>query len=84
LLTAIGLPELIAADPAAYEAMAIAMAREPEKLRQVREKLAAHRASAPLFDTKRLCRNIEAAYQMMWEKHQKHEAPRGFQVGTRS
>lgn len=82
VLTAIGMPELIASNAAAYEALAIAMAEKPDELKRVREKLAEHRRSAALFDTKRFCRNIEAAYRTMWERHKRHEAPQGFTVGA--
>jgi len=34
----------------------------------LREKLAANRATAPLFDTPRLARNIEAAYLELLKK----------------
>lgn len=84
LLTALDLPELIAPNIAAYEAMAIELAQKPEALQSLRQKLAERRTSAALFDTKRICRNIETAYQTMWEKHRKGEAPQGFSVGAQS
>jgi len=65
LLMAAGLPELIARSPEEYEAMALDLARNPEKLKTVRDKLAANRATAPLFDTARFTRNLEAAYVTM-------------------
>ena len=34
-----------------------------------------------LFDSERLCRNIEAAYLRMWEIHRRGERPRSFAVG---
>lgn len=84
LLTAIGLPELIASDLAAYESMAVGFAERPAELAAVRQKLANLRTTAPLFDTKRFCRNLEAAYQSMWDKHRKNEAPRAFAVADQS
>lgn len=65
LLSAAGLPELIARSPQEYEAMALDLARNPEKLKTLRDKLAANRATAPLFDTARFTRYLEAAYQNM-------------------
>lgn len=65
LLQAAGLPELIAPTPDDYEAMAVALARDPEKLAALRAKLAANRASAPLFDTPRFARDIEAVYEKL-------------------
>jgi len=38
------------------------------RLKALRDRLAANRATAPLFDTTRLARNIEAAYLALLEK----------------
>jgi protein O-GlcNAc transferase len=65
LLTAAGLPELITRTAEEYEATALALARDPGRLERIREKLAANRAAAPLFDTKRFTRSLEAAYETM-------------------
>lgn len=65
LLTAIGMPELIAASPADYETMAIELARDSARMVEIKRKLAANRATARLFDTPRFARDIEAAYTAM-------------------
>jgi predicted O-linked N-acetylglucosamine transferase (SPINDLY family) len=65
LVTAAGLPELIAADLPAYEQTAIALARDPAALASLRARLAATRGQAPLFDSDRLRRSLEAAYGEM-------------------
>ena len=65
LLTAAGLPELIARTPQDYEAMALALARDPARLKSLREKLATNRASAPLFDMRAFARGLEATYEAM-------------------
>ena len=65
LLTAAGLPELITETAEDYENLALALARDPARLAALRDKLAANRATAPLFDTPRLARDLEAAYQRM-------------------
>jgi predicted O-linked N-acetylglucosamine transferase (SPINDLY family) len=69
LLTAIGLPELIAETRATYEATAIALARDAPRLGSLRERLAANRLREPLFDSRRLTRHLEAAYAAMFERH---------------
>jgi len=69
LLTAIGLPELIAESAEDYEARALTMARDPARLKTLRDKLFANRATAPLFDTPRLARDLEALYRKMLEKN---------------
>jgi protein O-GlcNAc transferase len=65
LLTAAGLPELIAETAQDYEALALALARDPARLKALRDRLAANRTTAPLFDTQRLTRDLEAAYLEM-------------------
>lgn len=68
LVTAAGLPELVTRSADEYETLAVALARDPARLKAMREKLATARNSAPLFDTARLARNIEAAYVTLLEK----------------
>ncbi|MFD3266092.1 O-linked N-acetylglucosamine transferase, SPINDLY family protein [Phenylobacterium ferrooxidans] len=80
LLQAAGLPELITKDLAAYEALALALARDPERLAALKAKLAAGLATAPLFDTDLSRRHIEAAYTIAWERHQRGEPPAAFDV----
>jgi predicted O-linked N-acetylglucosamine transferase (SPINDLY family) len=62
LLHAVGMPELIAPTPRDYEAMAVALARDPDRLAAIKAKLAANRTTAPLFDTVRFARDIEEIY----------------------
>jgi predicted O-linked N-acetylglucosamine transferase (SPINDLY family) len=52
LFSAIHLPELITSTQEEYEALAIQLATNPERLRQIRQKLKDNRLTAPLFDTK--------------------------------
>jgi len=80
LLGAIGLPELITDDLAAYEALAVRLAREPGLLRGLKDRLARNRVTHPLFDTDRFRRHIESAYRQMWEIAERGEAPRHFAV----
>jgi protein O-GlcNAc transferase len=70
LLNAIGLPELITSTPQAYEALAIELATNPEKLATIKSRLANNRLTTPLFDTQTFTRHIEAAYTTMYERHQ--------------
>jgi predicted O-linked N-acetylglucosamine transferase (SPINDLY family) len=69
LLTAVGLPELIAWDREEYERLAVALARQPGLLAAVRGKLSMTHASAALFDTPRLTRNLETLYRRMYRRH---------------
>jgi predicted O-linked N-acetylglucosamine transferase (SPINDLY family) len=70
LLQAIGLPELITTTGQAYRDLAVELATHPEKLQEIRRKLAANRLATPLFDTGRYVRHLEAAYEAMYTRHQ--------------
>jgi protein O-GlcNAc transferase len=70
LLRAVGLPELITATPQDYERRAIELAKDPDGLAALRRKLAANRATTPLFDTVLFARRIEAAYTTMHRRYQ--------------
>ncbi len=80
LLTALGLPELIAADLAAYEALALQLAREPGRLAALKARLEEKRLAAPLFDSARFTRHLESAYQTMQERRLCGLPPEGFAV----
>ncbi|ALF56465.1 UDP-N-acetylglucosamine--peptide N-acetylglucosaminyltransferase SEC [Nostoc piscinale CENA21] len=67
LLMAIGLPELITNSLETYEQLAIHLATYPEKLQQIKQKIAQNRTTYPLFDTPLYTRNLEQSYLKMWE-----------------
>ncbi len=69
LLTAIGLPELITQTPQEYEALAIELASNPEKLAAIKSKLADNRTTTPLFNTVLFAKHVEAAYAAMYERY---------------
>ncbi len=75
IVTAAGLAELVAADLAEYERQAIHLAQHRDKLRNLRERLIAGRNSCPLFDTTRKVRQLEQAYELMYERWQQGEPP---------
>jgi protein O-GlcNAc transferase len=64
-LQTLGLPELIAPSLEGYEALALDLAHDPERLGALRQKLAAARSAAPLFDAERMRQNVEAAFLAM-------------------
>ncbi len=70
LLNAIGLPELITKTQEEYETLAIELAKNPQKLAEIKKKLAENRLTAPLFDTPLFTKNLEAAYIAMMERYQ--------------
>ena len=69
LLNALNLPELISHNPGEYEALAIELAQNPDKLAAIRQRVAENRLTAALFDTERYSRHLEAAYETMLERH---------------
>jgi protein O-GlcNAc transferase len=68
LLNAIGLPELITNTQEEYEALAIELATNPQKLVEIKLKLANNRLTTPLFDTPLFTKNLEAAYIKMHKR----------------
>ena len=70
VLKAINLPELITHSPEEYEALAIELALNKEKLRRIQEKLARNRLTTPLFDTPLYTKHLEAAYEAMYQRYQ--------------
>ncbi|TAL04123.1 MAG: hypothetical protein EPO03_10490, partial [Porticoccaceae bacterium] len=80
LLDAVGLPELITHDLDRYAALALALARHPERLREIRTRLARNRGTCPLFATDRFRRHLESAYVTLWERLRRGEMPATFSV----
>jgi predicted O-linked N-acetylglucosamine transferase (SPINDLY family) len=78
LLHAVDLPELVTENLEDYEALAVKLAGDPAMLQAIRQKLGRVRQTAPLFDTDRYRRHLEAAYVKMWEIFLRGEDPRGF------
>ena len=70
LLNAIGLPELICNSQEEYEALAIELASNPEKLAALKQKLASNKLTTPLFDTPQFTKGLEQAYVQMYERYQ--------------
>jgi predicted O-linked N-acetylglucosamine transferase (SPINDLY family) len=70
LLNAIGLPELITNTQEEYEALAIELAIHPDKLADIKLRLANNRLTTPLFNTPLFTRNLESAYIKMYERYQ--------------
>jgi predicted O-linked N-acetylglucosamine transferase (SPINDLY family) len=80
LLDAAGMDELITDNLGDYEALALELAANPERLSAVRARLAQQRMSCALFDTERFRRHVEAAYTEMWQRQQRGEAPADIRI----
>jgi protein O-GlcNAc transferase len=80
LLNAIGLSELIAKTQDEYEKLAIALAKNPDRLASIRNKLEKNRLTMPLFNTPLITRNIETAYAAIHERFQAGLSPDHIEV----
>jgi protein O-GlcNAc transferase len=66
---------MIASSGEDYERQAIALALQPRRLAEIRQKLSDHRRTMPAFDTRLLTRHIEAAFRSMVERHRAGLSP---------
>ncbi|SFV39145.1 tetratricopeptide repeat protein [Hyphomicrobium facile] len=80
LLSAMGVPELITTDLDAYTCLALELARDKGKLDRIRQKLVSTRDTAPIFDSTRYTRNLEASFEKMVEIMRSGQAPQAFAV----
>lgn len=75
VLRAAELSELVAADGDGYESLALALARDPVRLRALRERLGATRGRCELFDSPGYTRDLESLLVRMLERWDRGEAP---------
>ena len=75
VVRAAGLGDLVCANLADYDARAVALAADPAALAAVKARLAAARASCPLWDAGDLARCLERAFETMWARHEAGSAP---------
>lgn len=80
LSKAAAVSETIVPSMAEYETLAVRLAGDPVRLASIRAKLAQNRKTAPLFDTVRFTRHLEAAYATMAERQARGEKPQSFRV----
>ena len=84
LLSAVGLPELITETAGDYEALILALATDPHRLAVIRQKLAANRLSAPLFDTELFTRHLENGYQQAYQNYFEGQPTENITVGAKT
>lgn len=77
-LHALGLDELITRSLEEYEATALALARDPVRLRALRDRLRQARREHPFFDADGYRLRLEAAYAAMVSRHAAGLAPASF------
>jgi len=61
---------MVAKNQEHYEAIAIELALNPNKLNYIRNKLIRNKYTAPLFNTSAFVKNIELAYLKIYERYQ--------------
>jgi protein O-GlcNAc transferase len=79
LLNTVGLQELITTTHADYEALALTLATQPNRLKALREQLAINRNTTPLFDTRRFTAGLEAVYERILAHHAAGGNPHSFE-----
>ncbi len=68
LLSNCGLAQLIAGSPEEYVALAAGLARDPERLAQLRLNLRQSLPASPLFDGRAYTQALEAHYRQIWRQ----------------
>lgn len=80
LLRALELPELVAETEEDYVALNVRLATDAEWRQSLKNRIAANRYRAPLFDTDRFTRHLEHAYEMMVARARAGLPPESFDV----
>jgi len=68
LLTSVGLSDLAADSPESFVETAVKLAGDLPRLAEMRTTLRDRMRASPLMDGARMARDVENAYQGMWEK----------------
>lgn len=75
ILMAIGAPELITHNLHEYKNLAIELAKNKSKLNEIKVKITQNYLEKPLFNTPLFTKNIEQAYQTIYERHYGNLSP---------
>lgn len=81
-LNAAGVPELITYSQEEYVEKIIYFATHPDELKKIREKIAANRSSAPLFNTASFVKWMEQGYKKAWESYLAGSKPSVIEVNN--
>ena len=81
ILTAGGVPELVARSRADYHALALRLARDRVALAALKAKIAGNRKTCALFNTAQFTRHLEAALVAIHERRRQGHPPQHFDVG---
>lgn len=75
LLNAVGLPDLVVDSQDEYVNLAVEIANNPQKLREIKSRLEKNLHTKPLFDTPLFTRHLESAYKLAYNRHLDNLAP---------
>jgi predicted O-linked N-acetylglucosamine transferase (SPINDLY family) len=67
ILSNVGLADLVAHDDDQYVNLAVSLASDLSRLRELRASLRERMQASPLMDAPRFARHVEAAYRSMWQ-----------------
>jgi predicted O-linked N-acetylglucosamine transferase (SPINDLY family) len=84
LLNACDLGHLATETLEQYEQLAIDLALAPQAVADLKAHLHRVHTNAPLFDSVRFCRHLEAAYSEIWARHARGEQPSTLWVERRT
>ena len=68
-MNAVKLPELIATSQDEYESLAIELAKNPKKIKIIKDKLSNNFNKTPLYDSLLYARNLEVAYSLIYKRY---------------
>ena len=80
LLRSIDLSELITTSPEDYEKLAFELSTNPEKLKKIKNKLAANRVKKPLFNTEMFTLYFEKGLEQIFDNYIKGKDPQNIYV----
>lgn len=75
LLTTLNMPELITDNLDEYEKVAQQLSSDAAALKSIAGKLQKNLQNSPLYSTATYCRNLEQAYEAMWQRYQQGKPP---------
>lgn len=81
-LRPMGHEEFVADSMDDYVAKAVALAKDPERLRRLRPEIRRALLDAPFSDGPRFVRDLELALRMMWRRFAEGEPPAPFDIGA--
>ena len=80
LLTALEMSELIVTTEQAYEALALDLATNPDRIAGIKQTLSKNLSSTPLFDSEQFTKHLESGYEQAYQRYLDGKDPAGIQV----